>query len=247
MATHNNLIGHIKEVHYIAQNQEGVFLYQCLKCDQNFKIKHEIRKHVLFVHETYKLFKCEICDKSLLSEEGLKDHNAAFHTKLKPYSCEKCGKSFSTNRIYKKHQLIHNEGNENFQCEHCGSSFVSIKKLKWHKLRVHQQYKTEMCDSCGVSFGSENLLKNHVIDVHGEKNHKCSHCEKWFSNQRVLNKHNRSAHVKNFKCTECDYSCNSKVKLVSQELNHFPHFEHCFSGVIRNRPNLYHLGKKNLH
>ena len=170
---------------------------------------------MLFVHETDKLFKCEICEKTLLSERFLKDHNAAFHTKLKPYSCEKCGKSFSTKNIYKRHQLIHNEGNErNFQCEHCGSSFVSITKLKWHKLRVHQQYKTEMCDSCGISFGSENLLKNHVIDVHGEKNHQCPHCEKWFSNQRVLNKHNRSIHVKNFKCTECDYSCRSKVKLV---------------------------------
>ena len=232
MATHNDLIGHIKEVHYIAQNQEGAFLYQCLKCPQNFKIKHEIRKHVLFVHETNKLFKCEICEKALLSEEGLKDHNASFHTKLKPYSCEKCEKSFSTNKIYKYHiSWCHKEGNENFQCEHCGSSFVSMTKLKGHKLRVHQQYKTAMCDSCGKSFGSENLLKNHVLDVHGEKNHQCPHCEKRFSSQRVLNQHNRRHHVKKFKCTECDFSCGSKVELVSQELNHFPHFAHCDSGL----------------
>ena len=47
ISTHSDLIDHINQEHFIAQDCEEIFEYRCLKCDQKFKLHQEIRQGLL--------------------------------------------------------------------------------------------------------------------------------------------------------------------------------------------------------
>ena len=93
------------------------FKNQCEECEQSFKFKSGLKKHMKIAHEENKPYKCGFCIKRFRSKGGLQGHINKFH-----------------------------EGRDPFQCTLCESGFITIRSLKYHTSQctsVHEEKNQE--------------------------------------------------------------------------------------------------------
>ena len=71
--------------------------YPCEECNESFKFKNGLQKHVKIVHFRKKPFKCHICKGvGFRSKSGLNGHVIKFHEGKKPFACDVCDEGFLT-------------------------------------------------------------------------------------------------------------------------------------------------------
>ena len=71
--------------------------YPCEECNESFKFKNGLQKHVKIVHFRKKPFKCHICKGvGFRSKSGLNGHIIKFHEGKKPFACDVCDEGFLT-------------------------------------------------------------------------------------------------------------------------------------------------------
>jgi len=81
-----------------------------------------------------------------------------------------------------------------------------------------EQLKTKKCQHCDKTFSTNRLLKKHEQGVHGVKNKQCLQCDKAFTSNDRLSQHVLLVHgVKNKVCKDCGKAFRSSNGLKQHE------------------------------
>ena len=86
-----------------------VFLKYCCMypgCDNEYKTKYNLKRHILIYHLKKKRECCEICKKEFINSENIKDHYN-IHNGVAPYSCTICNEKFHNRSNLSKHRKEH--------------------------------------------------------------------------------------------------------------------------------------------
>ncbi|TRY93943.1 hypothetical protein DNTS_025226 [Danionella cerebrum] len=132
---------------------------------------------------------------------------------------EHCGSSFDNPEWFYRHVDMHAHCTElqplpdrqqALFCSWSGcDSFFKIKYRLREHLRSHTQERLVACPTCGCMFSSNTKFFDHIQrQAEPEDSLTCEHCDKAFSNERLLRDHVRQ-HVNHIKCPLCDMTCTS--------------------------------------
>ncbi|XP_043931828.1 oocyte zinc finger protein XlCOF6-like [Protopterus annectens] len=156
--------------------------FQCKDCGKSFLYKKSIYYHHL-LHTGQKTFHCPDCDKSFIKHSSLVKHQET-HKKPSLHTCSNCGKCFLKLSSLLSHRRVHNVS---FECSDCGEVFrdqlVFIKHKLTHTGKTMANNRSAFLSEPGKHTESE---MNNAGD---NKPYKCSKCEKSFTHQGNLVKH----------------------------------------------------------
>ena len=121
-------------------------------------------------------------------------HRKCKHSNEKPHICEKCGDTFSVIQLLKNHTKTVHDKTRPYECKICQTTFNTKdgnKGLDHHFARYHELRNVENCPHCGKQY---SRLAVHVLICHSNpsakrKTHKCSNCDKSYSDKGGLNNH----------------------------------------------------------
>lgn len=122
------------------------------------------------------------------------------------YKCKFCTKVFTKARKLRYHILKHNEVKP-YRCKACDSCFSRYDHLKVHQTRCKgKKARLEVCipkiSLEDVGMGWQNRFS--IEPVKTEETFQCNLCDRSFSSQSKLSRHNTMYHVaKRFKCSVC--------------------------------------------
>ncbi|KAG8234183.1 hypothetical protein J437_LFUL007343 [Ladona fulva] len=145
-------------------------IYVCNICDESFKLKEELTRHVIF-HYNDRPFPSRISDGYYKRNYEM---NQNWHRQLKE------GVSLM------KRNWAKNHCREIFMCETCGKEYDDKKKLDMHSVRHTNKFS---CSFCGKCFGGNRERERHVRIHTQEKPFHCSICEKSFNRKDNLQTH----------------------------------------------------------
>ena len=138
------------------QNQVENFVHKCGTCAKNFKLHHQLMRHIAAVHEEKKPFNCPTCNKNFSQKSNLKQHISAVHKGKKDYKCNTCNRSF-TKRHMKAHKASHerelsaqqpsknNHLENSLNCSFCHTVFSSKRSLMFHIKKYVLTCIAELC------------------------------------------------------------------------------------------------------
>lgn len=161
-------------------------------CNQTFRKKDTLQRHVVAVHLGAKPFPCpeNDCNKAFLTAEHLRQHQRVNHDPHR-YSCEICLEAVEMDELLSdlgKRQKreaayfanwtdfqIHNQEFHPPTCEHCNQSFQTNKQLTKHLESEHEHQDPKKisetpkaeppkptCSTCNKTFSSKSNLNAHV-------------------------------------------------------------------------------------
>ena len=203
------------------EGNHGDQKYICEKCKQVFAANSSLKRHnetkldcknETKYHKNRKFYiKAEVNSVKLeIKKEMAKEiHNAdTINEGHEYYNCESCLKSFSRRDNLKKHIHTVHEGHKDYHCQSCGKSYFHARSLKKHIRQVHKNENISI-----AKFQIKNELAHNANTVdEGEKDHKCSFCDKSYFHAHSLKKHIRNVH-------ENENSSESKIQ-IKNELAH---------------------------
>ncbi|TKS70579.1 Zinc finger protein 2 [Collichthys lucidus] len=142
-------------------------------------------------------------------KNGVKTHNklsggSAADGKPKNFTCEVCGKVFNAHYNLTRHMPVHT-GARPFVCKVCGKGFRQASTLK-NLINVTSVGKpsTEAPRSTRTYGSTQGNYKNHKLTHSGEKQYKCSICNKAFHQIYNLTFHMHTHNDKKpFTCATC--------------------------------------------
>jgi len=189
--------------------QEAQKRYQCEQCDERFVRKAQLKRHK-YTHTEDRIYKCTECDKGFAKDITLKQHMKKHD--LTNRQCPVCDKICDQAASLKVHMVTHT-GERNYPCTVCGRPFKTLGCMKKHifvhseltekRLNKHKYKKYRNCPECNKPTSD---LEQHMLTHTGEKNFKCTECERSFARKTVLDCHMYYKHSeeRRFQCTVCE-------------------------------------------
>lgn len=105
-----------------------------------------------------------------------------------------------------------------YQCGECGASFSAKYRLTAH-VKLHDGRAAYVCSECGQQFPVKNMLSNHLLQHAGLLT--CRVCGRVLSTKRSLQRHMaRHTGQKDYKCTQCEKNFFDRVQLVEHLRTH---------------------------
>ena len=142
------------------------------------------------------------CPKCQTFCQSVKALNGHFKTHHRKVQCKICGKFFLTPGAAKLHSYTHQDGQ--FECTTCKRTFAFKSQLAQHRYShtTTRQYKCPE-KKCDRSFTHEHDLKKHEKSHSGEV-HYCTRCDYSNEDERLLNQHmNKHLRIKKYFCKMC--------------------------------------------
>lgn len=108
---------------------------QCHKCNQHFKRKDHLKRHIESVHQIKGKveFNCVFCSKKFNRRDNLQTHLKTHRQGVFICNFENCNKEFKSQNSLKYHKLKH--GSPKIKCNYpgCKKRFFRMGELKRHK------------------------------------------------------------------------------------------------------------------
>ncbi|XP_021343987.1 zinc finger protein 91-like [Mizuhopecten yessoensis] len=197
---------------------------KCDRCGRHFSEMRSLRSHMK-IHLRTEFPKCEICDQSFKTKVVLQRHIRTYHTtescdicglqihlqlmgnhklahehenKSRDFICSICEDSFKTADSFRTHLEIHKNDDRPYTCEVCGKTYITVRNLKEHA-RLHKDCEDtqRLRDSEDSSIKNGSTIKNlqmpELDDISiGQKKKSvtpCNLCGKIFSKKLNLDLH----------------------------------------------------------
>ena len=142
------------------------------------------------------------CPKCQTFCQSVKALNGHFKTHHRKVQCKICGKFFLTPGAAKLHSYTHQDGQS--ECTACNHTFALKSQLVQHSYS-HTTTRQFKCPekNCDRSFTHEHDLKKHEKSHSGEV-HYCTRCDYSNEDERLLNQHmNKHLRIKKYFCKMC--------------------------------------------
>ena len=95
-----------------------------------------LKRHIIFHHESYKKVQCTLCDRKFATKSDLDRHIKNDH--MHQNKCDHCSKYFAAKKSLKRHIITVHEGCKDYQCDQCTMAYGQSGDLKRHMIRAHQ-------------------------------------------------------------------------------------------------------------
>ncbi|KAL5264997.1 hypothetical protein ACHWQZ_G005933 [Mnemiopsis leidyi] len=175
-STRGNLKHHISAIHLKIKPFEchklTQFQFDFVVHNHNYKKKSQRCKRKA------EDLKCPYCERSMGRKHDLKRHILNVHENIKPFKCPNCTQSFARKQHYVRHMergktrhgeclprdfLTQTRGacSTAEQCPYCSKTISSRSNLKKHIRSIHQQLRPFQCDECKQTFAHHHHLKAH--------------------------------------------------------------------------------------
>ena len=165
------------DFHFTRMHKDRVVSFECTKCEKTFRLKLQLKRHLMKDHGEHTDLDCSQCDKTFPYMRDLRIHVSSVHKIERPFKCSSCDLSFSHEGILKEHMKVTHSGVEYFQCPKCSKFYPEKAYMVKHFGDAHPEIKDFSCDICGKVYPDKETL-----DRHGKKNHtkthKCVICSK---------------------------------------------------------------------
>ncbi|KAG4070939.1 hypothetical protein HA402_001376 [Bradysia odoriphaga] len=202
--------------------------HKCSLCSKICTTAASLKHHVQHIHPTdsSETFPCNQCDKIFQSNKSLTHHIRNVHDSSLDHVCEICGRAFKHNVSLQNHKEIEHSTTPppKVQCDICGTWLKHERNL-WHHLKMHQEIRDAQegnsqavsCPICKKKVQYKRSLASHIKYAHGERNHKCTFCDKAFKRSKSLTEHIAALHtgVDLYSCTYCDRTFKSHSNLYN--------------------------------
>ena len=205
---------------------DKVSTFKCSQCDDKFKTKNQLEKHMDDQHSRHivkqleeKISKLEDkcitieAEKESLSKK-LRDCNKSSSEEEETVLSNSKKNGF--HRISPQQTSVRNSGEQKFVCMKCNCTLESNGLLNAHMQSQHSQRQPNSCDDCGTSFWTKIQLKNHTEMYHAKeenimtKQYNCKDCSFQAENGLELKKHiRRTKHVPCDHIEQC-YTCKKE-------------------------------------
>ncbi|XP_043195266.1 zinc finger protein 668-like [Amphibalanus amphitrite] len=168
---------------------------------------------------------CPICGKSVTARY-LRDHQRQ-HSGERPFPCTLCSRSFAKSSDLSTHLRRH-AGDRRHRCSLCPAAFFFPHELANHR-HTHGDTRPHLCAKCGTGFLSRAGLLRHQRANHPESRagdtsdgasvpreprYKCAVCEKTFTCEQSLKRHERAHGAgKSYMCELCGVTYKTSTAL----------------------------------
>ncbi|KAG4071020.1 hypothetical protein HA402_001457 [Bradysia odoriphaga] len=204
--------------------------YECSLCSKSYSYASILRNHVRDKHPTDAnvKFPCNQCSKICQTKPLLTSHLRNVHGPAQEQVCEICGRKYRNKLSLQNHKELEHATTPppKVQCDICGT-WLKYKgrlraHLKWHQEMRDAQEGNEMpvsCPICNKKVQNKRLLSKHIKYSHGERNHKCTLCDKAFKTGLSLKEHIAALHTGAdlYSCTYCERTFKSKANMYSHQ------------------------------
>ena len=180
----------------------------CPECGTLFARRHDLKRHVLFIHRGFKPFRCLHCPMEYANISHLKGHSKTVHgIPDEEFDCEKLEMPDIEDEIPKVHEKPRNRGQNLSSKEDSPESpemprIESVKSLNFSNIS-HQplidknQRLVHSCvyPHCDKTFTRKSDLRRHILNVHERiKPFICKLCQKSFFQITDLKAHAMAIH-----------------------------------------------------
>lgn len=173
----------------------GLEIY-CDICGEQCESRKKLSKHISVAHNKMNHV-CFVCGSAFKAKWLLEEH-VARHSDPKPFKCDICTRSFSSKETLKIHiRATHLPTFLGFKCNLCEKIYPTNAKLARHMKTRHHSEGSFTCGSCNVKFGTEKALEQHIFNIHTP------------DVEKTL-----------FKCTLCDHTAASQVRIEKHQMIH---------------------------
>ncbi|XP_075976116.1 uncharacterized protein LOC142976569 [Anticarsia gemmatalis] len=139
-------------------------------------------------------------------------------------TCAECSNVYPTVEALHMHLWkIHMVDIELPTCDICGFKTYNSYRLRNCHMKCHRKTKAHICPICSKAFKTSNQLSKHKqIHKSGNTPVQCPNCLRELRNEQRLKIHIAEVHdkVKQFKCSQCDYTSTRKEQLKMHMRSH---------------------------
>ena len=124
---------------------KGIKRFKCNKCEIEFLLKANLKRHTISVHERTKPFECNICNYKAARSDQLKRHIQFVHLGI--LKCNLCEYKAWLKSDLKIHIKSVHEGTKCLKCNICEYKAGQKSDLEKHKESAHEQIKPFKCSA----------------------------------------------------------------------------------------------------
>ena len=205
--------------------------YICFECDETFKTKECVKKHMETHNTDSQKFeiKCEQCDLKYQSQKLLEDHvkthdDCSNTIDKEKFKCDDCNSQFTSKEYLENHMAKHNKN----KCTVCGTCFWSERQLETHVKEIHKDnehqadpmevYEQYNCINCGEIFTTKEQLEKHISSDHKSKPYYCVKCKSSYITKKTFEEHLKSHSDYEYTCQHCEGKYKTKVQMKNHAL-----------------------------
>lgn len=193
------------------KNKDHKKKHKCPTCEKLFPSRAHLKEHEIS-HSSEQQYQCTVCDQGFKRKNALSKHMRIFHPDGPDSIVCSCGKVFASRELMEKHKENSGQ-HRLLVCGECGVLYKTQASLDSHLMlhRENQAISESAawpytCHTCQERFSSRASLSNHTKDFHSTSVFQCPECNKSCKTQKLLHLHRLRRHTvgnREFLCPLC--------------------------------------------
>lgn len=184
--------------------------HKCPTCGKLFPSRAHLKEHEV-THSDTQQYWCRVCNQGFKRKNALSKHMRIFHPDGPDNVVCSCGKLFASKELMEKHKENSGQ-HRLLVCGECGALYKTEANLESHLLLHQERQTEGnaawpyTCNTCQEKFSSRASLSNHTKDIHSASTLQCPECSKTFRTTKQLHLHRLRRHTagdREFLCPLC--------------------------------------------